>query len=166
MRNCSQMLYRRLIISIGLCFIEIFAAVSCVWAMQSRDLKLEDLLKADRATLEAARVARGHASPGASDNIEVRALAEQSDLIRIRLDRRLKDEFPNLPRTQLDYYADQLDKGLRSAKSPTDARAIFARLDDLQTYVCVLLNKRTSEELFSREIAYRYSIFKVKQAQR
>ena len=63
-------------------------------------------------------------------------MAEHSDLIRIRMDRRLKDEFPALPRTQIDYYADQFDAGIRSAKSPQDARAMFATLADLQTCVC------------------------------
>jgi len=103
--------------------------------------------------------------PRRSESIEVRTLAEHSDLIRIRMDRRLKDEFPALPRTQIDYFADQLDAGIRSAKSPQDARAIFGTLADLQTYVCVRLNNRTREELFSREIASRYSILKVKLAQ-
>jgi hypothetical protein len=95
------------------------------------------------------------------DQIEQRAAWEQSDLIRIQIDDRLKNNFPALPRTELDQLADQLDSRLRVAKSGVEAQKAIDGLKDLHNYILSLnANTEPSKDLFARNVSGRLRLLK------
>jgi hypothetical protein len=95
------------------------------------------------------------------DQIEQRAAWKQSGVIRMQIDDRLKNNFPALPRTELDQLADQLDSRLRVAKSGAETQQALDGLKDLHTYI-LSLNTETepSKDLFARNVSGRLRLLK------